>query len=197
MKVFISSTSEDLKDYRSVVQQLVLEAQWQPVGMEHFPSDPRPIVQLCRETLSSCDLVILLQGSDAGGFQTRTRVETARHRLLAGKSRPPRNGVRRYWRSTSVVGSRPAGRTPEGLDDMAGNVWEWCRDWYGPYRTEDSRDPLGPTPSKSENSPRRTRRGGAFNLDFGYQHSTYRSRLAADSRSSTIGFRVVSSGVRR
>lgn len=34
------------------------------------------------------------------------------------------------WEFTSVVGSFPAGNTPEGIQDLAGNVWEWVEDAY-------------------------------------------------------------------
>ena len=66
LSVFISSTSEDLKQHRKVVESLILGAQWHPVSMEHFPSDPRRIVQLCREEVGKCDLVILIQAFRRG-----------------------------------------------------------------------------------------------------------------------------------
>jgi integrase len=70
MKVFISSTSEDLKPFRLAAADVVRDAQWQPIGMEHFPADPRPIIQLCHDILDGCELVLLLQAWRYGWVPT-------------------------------------------------------------------------------------------------------------------------------
>lgn len=64
---FISSTSEDLGPYRRAAGEVVLDAGWVPVMMEHFPASSEPIVTFCQNRIREVDLVLLLQAFRKGG----------------------------------------------------------------------------------------------------------------------------------
>ena len=60
---------------------------------------------------------------------------------------PPTCNLANYGNCTGVpkqVGSHPAGASWCGALDMAGNVWEWVSDWFGPYSGLPQDNPTGP-----------------------------------------------------
>lgn len=82
------------------------------------------------------------------------------------------------------VQSRPAGNSPEGVADLAGNVAEWTADYYGTYSAEAQTDPRGPA-----TGPLRVVRGGSF-LDGSISvRSHARWGAPASGRADSVGFR--------
>ncbi len=87
---------------------------------------------------------------------------------------------------TAPVGSFPLGRSPFGVEDLAGNVWEWVEDWFSPefYRRSPSANPVNN--SKTE---RKVIRGGGWGNDAFGLRSTLRHANPPEIGLSMVGFR--------
>jgi len=106
---------------------------------------------------------------------------------------PDRAVFRRAWGElgNDAVGARPLGASPYGLLDAAGNMWEWCEDWWDPdyFRASPRKDPRGPKTGRA-----RVVKGGSWdsrpsvlsassrNFGYtGYREGDYGFRCATDA----------------
>jgi formylglycine-generating enzyme required for sulfatase activity len=93
------------------------------------------------------------------------------------------------WPSTAPVGSFPAGRSRAGLEDLAGNVFEWVADRFASYSADEVTDPSGPAEGSE-----RVIRGGAWNsVEAGWVRASFRFKSAPETRTHGIGFRCAAS----
>jgi formylglycine-generating enzyme required for sulfatase activity len=110
---------------------------------------------------------------------------------------PKMNTMDDGFLTTAPVGSFPP--NAYGLYDMAGNVWEWCADWYRPdyFASSPAQNPKGPNSSLDPDEPgvpKRIQRGGSFLCDENVCARYFLgSRMKGDTGSAAnhIGFRCV------
>lgn len=189
---------------------------WTPGARWNHPRGPRsslkgrehhPVVHIAFEDAETY--------ADWAGLALPTEAEweTAARGGLAGATytwgdepEPAGRRLANYWHGefphlpeTGYGTTKPVGSfepNDYGLFDMAGNVWEWTTDWYGPDRVStpccasDSRDP-------QFQIPRRVIKGGSFlcadSYCMRYRPAARRPQMV-DTGMSHIGFRCVGRG---
>jgi len=83
LKVFVSSTSEDLKVHRAVARQVVGNIRWHPVMMEDFGASAAATVSACFEELEKCQLMLLIVAFRQGWIPTTEQGGNAKDSITA------------------------------------------------------------------------------------------------------------------
>ena len=89
---------------------------------------------------------------------------------------------------TSAVGIFPDGKSPDGVLDMSGNVWEWC---LSEYRKPEVKPQLDARKEKLNTDTNRVLRGGAWFYDNDFVRAVFRYYYSPGLRHGDSGFRLV------
>ena len=91
------------------------------------------------------------------------------------------------WPGSATSYQTTSGVNGYGLHDMAGNVWEWCNDWYSDsyYSSSPGFNPMGPTSGSY-----RVLRGGFWDCGTSGLRVAYRDYCSPSGRTSSVGFRL-------
>ncbi len=95
-------------------------------------------------------------------------------------------GIDDGFAHTNPVGSFPRGASPFGIEELSGNVFEWCLDTYAPYKAKEVMNPRGP-----ENGRQRVYRGGSWKSRMSSLRTTARAFNEPAYLANDVGFRIV------
>ena len=183
-----------LSDYY-IGESLVTQSLWRAVmgeNLAYFQNDESPV-----ERVSWDDTQLFLKKLNeitGKSFRLPTEAEwefaarggkKAIGNKYSGSDRMDRVG----WFSENSNGTTHPVKQKEcnelGLYDMSGNVWEWCNDWYGSYKSGYETNPTGPTDGKNK-----VLRGGSWGSDASYCRVSKREHFNPDNRYKYYGFRL-------
>ena len=95
-------------------------------------------------------------------------------------------GLKEGDETVALVGDHPLGRSPAGIHDLAGNLYEWVSDWYDDafYATPPTRNPRGPVEGTTKGQ-----RGGSY-INSPYRlRSAFRTKADPTEHDPHVGFR--------
>ncbi len=119
------------------------------------------------------------RGGDGRKFPWGSEDPTPAHANFGKSASGPYSG------GLEAVESRPAGKSPYGAHDMAGNASEWVSDWFAAgFVRGDVRNPKGP-----ENGTAKVIRGGGWYDPPERLNSSRRMHASTTTRADDVGFR--------
>ena len=174
----------------------VTQALWKAVmgsNPSYFEGDDLPVVYVSWDDCQT--FISKLNALTGKNFRLPTEAEwefaarggnQSRHTQFSGSSRI--DDVAWYEDNSGYKTHPVKTKQPNelGIYDMAGNVWEWCQDWYGSYSSYAQTNPTG-----AGSGSRRVVRGGSWSNYPGLCRSSYRFRLTSGDSGSDLGLRLV------
>jgi formylglycine-generating enzyme required for sulfatase activity len=177
-------------------KHLVTQKQWKAImedNPSHFKGDNLPVENVSWEDAQT--FITRLNEATGKNYRLPTEAEweyacrggksTAQYKYSGSNNLE----IVGWYSYNSEYKTHPVGKMASNeleINDMSGNVWEWCGDWAAEYSNESQTNPQGP-----DTGTCRILRGGSYNSDYLKCRVSFRDGTEPIEKSSEISFRLV------